>query len=96
MLSFHELVLYANHSEFAGQDKASLASPSNGGSPNPLPANQQQSVPNARAVPPAIAGQASAKPSAATAGLIAKHSLVSMLLICHLWLWSCEVYLICL
>ncbi|QCE00484.1 aspartyl protease family protein [Vigna unguiculata] len=70
------------------QDKASLTSPFNGGSPNPLPANQQQSVPNARAVPPAIAGHASAKRSAATAGLISKHSVVSMLLICHLWLWS--------
>ncbi|XP_068486396.1 aspartic proteinase-like protein 1 isoform X2 [Phaseolus vulgaris] len=64
------------------QDRASLTSPSNGGSPNPLPANQQQSVPNAHAVPPAIAaGHASPKPSAATAGLTCRHSLVSLLLI---------------
>jgi len=78
----YELVLNANHLKFAGQDRASLTSPSNGGSPNPLPANQQQSVPNAHAVPPAIAaGHASPKPSAATAGLTCRHSLVSLLLI---------------
>ncbi|KAK7373066.1 hypothetical protein VNO80_06462 [Phaseolus coccineus] len=72
------------------QDRASLTSPSYGGSPNPLPANQQQSVPNAHAVPPAIAaGHASPKPSAATAGLTSRHSLVSLLLICHLWVWLC-------
>ncbi|RDX81804.1 Aspartic proteinase-like protein 1, partial [Mucuna pruriens] len=71
----YELVLYSNHSEYAGQDRANFTSPSNGGSPNPLPANQQQSVPNARAVPPAIAGQASPKPSAATPGLTSRHSL---------------------
>ncbi|KAH1216043.1 Aspartic proteinase-like protein 1 [Glycine max] len=74
------------------QDRASFTSPSNGGSPNPLPANQQQTVPNARGVPPAIAGHTSPKPSAATPGLVttSRHSLASLLLICHLWLWlSC-------
>ncbi|TKY56232.1 Aspartic proteinase protein 1 [Spatholobus suberectus] len=72
------------------QDSASFTSPSGGGSPNPLPANQQQSVPNARGVPPAVAGHASPKPSAATPGLTSRHSLVSLLLICcHLWLWLC-------
>ncbi|KAK7385272.1 hypothetical protein VNO78_30986 [Psophocarpus tetragonolobus] len=72
------------------QDRASFSSPSIGGSPNPLPANQQQSVPDARVVPPAIAGHTSPKPSAATPGLTYRHSLVSFLLMFHLWLWlSC-------
>ncbi|XP_020206897.1 aspartic proteinase-like protein 1 [Cajanus cajan] len=72
------------------QDTASLTSPSIGGSPNPLPANQQQSIPNARAVPPAVAGHASPKPAAAAPGLTSRLSLASLLLICHLWLWlSC-------
>lgn len=72
----------------AGQDREQFTSPSSGGS-NPLPANQQQSVPNARGVPPAIAGHASPKPSAAATGLASRHFLVSLLLLCNLWLWFC-------
>ncbi|KAG4954687.1 hypothetical protein JHK87_040281 [Glycine soja] len=70
------------------QDRASFSSPYSVGSPNPLPVDQQQSFPNAHGVPPAIAGHTSPKPSAATPELItSRHSLVSLLLICHLWLW---------
>ncbi|KAL2584633.1 hypothetical protein GLYMA_14G168500v4 [Glycine max] len=70
------------------QDRASFSSPYSVGSPNPLPVDQQQSFPNAHGIPPAIAGHTSPKPSAATPELItSRHSLVSLLLICHLWLW---------
>ncbi|KHN04699.1 Aspartic proteinase-like protein 1 [Glycine soja] len=70
------------------QDRASFSSPYSVGSPNPLPVDQQQSFPNAHGIPPAIAGHTSSKPSAATPELItSRHSLVSLLLICHLWLW---------
>ncbi|KAL2317734.1 hypothetical protein Fmac_031610 [Flemingia macrophylla] len=73
------------------QDTVSITSPSNGGSPNPLPANQQQSVPNERGVPPAVAaGHASPKPSAASPGLTCRLYWASLLVICKLWLWlSC-------
>ena len=66
------------------EDRANLTSPSNGGSPNPLPANQQSSVPNTRAIPPAVAGEASRKPSAATPRLTSWYLLSSLPLICHL------------
>ncbi|KAK7301269.1 hypothetical protein RJT34_12130 [Clitoria ternatea] len=68
-------------------DRANFSSPSGGRSPNPLPANQQQSVPNVRAVPPALAGNASPKPSAATPGFTSGNSLFSLSLISHLLLW---------
>lgn len=88
LLLVYELVFHANRSESAGQDRASFSSPYSVGSPNPLPVDQQQSFPNAHGVPPAIAGHTSPKPSAATPELItSRHSLVSLLLICHLWLW---------
>ena len=89
LLLVYELVFHANRSESAGQDRASFSSPYSVGSPNPLPVDQQQTVPNARSVPPAIAGHTSPKPSAATPGLVttSRHSLASLLLICHLWLW---------
>lgn len=67
-------------------DGANSTSPSNGGSRNPLPANQQQSAPKRRAVPPAIAGQASLKPSIATPRHTSSWLLLSSLpLICHLF-----------
>ncbi|KAK7275729.1 hypothetical protein RIF29_16851 [Crotalaria pallida] len=69
-------------------DEANFTSPSHGGSANPLPANQQQNVTNTRAVPPAIAGQTSSKPSMATKSrLNSSHLLSSLSLICHLLLW---------
>ncbi|KAF7816933.1 aspartic proteinase-like protein 1 [Senna tora] len=51
-------------SNCAGKDRANLTSPWNGGSPNPLPANQQQSIPKTHSVPPAVAGPAFPKPAA--------------------------------
>uniref|UniRef100_A0A2N9IMC3 Peptidase A1 domain-containing protein n=1 Tax=Fagus sylvatica TaxID=28930 RepID=A0A2N9IMC3_FAGSY len=42
-----------------------LKPPPNDGSPNPLPTTQQQSIPNTNAVPPAVAGRTSSKPSVA-------------------------------
>ncbi|XP_061374033.1 aspartic proteinase-like protein 1 [Gastrolobium bilobum] len=76
-------------------DRANSTSTSSSGSPNPLPANQQQSVPKTRAVPPAVAGQTSPKPSAATLRLTSGLLLSSFSLICHLFFWlSCQVYLI--
>ncbi|XP_027331611.1 aspartic proteinase-like protein 1 [Abrus precatorius] len=62
-------------------DRANFSS-SGGGSTNPLPANQQQSFPNSRSVPPAVAGHASSKSSAATPGHSSRHSLISLLMIC--------------
>ncbi|KAI4307351.1 hypothetical protein L6164_030551 [Bauhinia variegata] len=67
-------------------DTANFTSPSNEGSSNPLPANQQQSIPNSTAVSPAVAGKASSKPSVATPRPIPPcHSLCSLSLVCLLF-----------
>lgn len=73
-------LLENNLIECAGEDnkgdKANLTAPWNGGSPNPLPANQQQSVPNTHSVPPAFAGPALHKPAGAPPrGMTASHFL---------------------
>lgn len=88
-LGLYECLLDANHSENAGQDSkgdtANFTSPSNGGSPNSsLPANQHQRVPSTRAVPPAVAGQASPRPSTVAPLLTPWHLLSSLSLICLL------------
>ncbi|KAK4559647.1 hypothetical protein RGQ29_008734 [Quercus rubra] len=46
-------------------NQAHLKPPSNDGSPNPLPTTEQQSIPNTRAVPPAVAKRASSNSSVA-------------------------------
>ncbi|KAK4274080.1 hypothetical protein QN277_017365 [Acacia crassicarpa] len=67
-------------------DKANLTAPWNGGSPNPLPANQQQSVPNTHSVPPAFAGPALHKPARAPPrGMMASHFLSLVSLLCSLF-----------
>jgi hypothetical protein len=86
-----ECLLDANHYD-AGQDSmgesANFTSPSIGGSPDSIPSNQQQRVPNnTHAVPPAIAGKTSPKPSAAKPGLNSWHLLNSLSLICLLLFW---------
>lgn len=69
-------------------ESANFTSPSIGGSPDSIPSNQQQRVPNnTRSVPPAIAGKTSPKPSAAKPGLNSWHLLNSLSLICLLLFW---------
>ncbi|CAL5189366.1 unnamed protein product [Lathyrus oleraceus] len=72
------------------RDTTNFTSPSSGGSPASIPANQQQHVPNnARAVPPAVAEKTPSKPSAATPGFNSWHLLNSSSLIFLLfWLLS--------
>ncbi|KAE9595944.1 putative nepenthesin [Lupinus albus] len=60
-------------------DTENLTSPSHGGSPNPLPANQQQTIPNTSAEPPADAGKTSLKPSIATISRVTSWHLLSSL-----------------
>ncbi|KAK2375698.1 aspartic proteinase protein [Trifolium repens] len=69
-------------------DTSNVTSPSKGGLPGSIPANQQQRTPNStHAVPPAVAGKTSPKPSAATSGLHSRHLLNSYSLICLLLFW---------
>ena len=68
-------LLYCFFSVDVGQDLGdsktmSLTSPPDGAPSNPLPTTEQQSTPGGRAVSPAVAGRAPAKPSAASTQLI--------------------------
>lgn len=81
-----------NHVQCAGEDdkgdKANLTAPWNGGSPNPLPASQQQSIPNTHSVPPAFAGPTMPNPAGAPPRqMMASHflSLVSLVVCCLLF-----------
>ncbi|XP_028771909.1 aspartic proteinase-like protein 1 [Neltuma alba] len=69
-------------------DKANFTAPWNGGSPNPLPANQQQSIPNTHSVPPAFAGPALPKPAGAPPRrMTAGHFLILLSLACSVLFW---------
>ncbi|XP_054788225.1 aspartic proteinase-like protein 1 isoform X2 [Prosopis cineraria] len=69
-------------------DEANFTAPWHGGSPNPLPANQQQSIPNTHSVPPAFAGPTLPKPAGAPLGcMTASHFLSLLSLVCSLLFW---------
>ncbi|XP_057994289.1 aspartic proteinase-like protein 1 isoform X2 [Hevea brasiliensis] len=56
----------SNCQDISDNTKVNLAPPPNAISPNPLPTNEQQSIPNKHAVAPAVAGKTTSKPSAAS------------------------------
>ncbi|KAJ8769578.1 hypothetical protein K2173_005181 [Erythroxylum novogranatense] len=59
------LKLRWSHSTCDGNDDRSMPLAPNGTTVNPLPTNEQQRTPGGHAVPPAVAGRAPSKPSAA-------------------------------
>uniref|UniRef100_A0A6N2MGZ5 Xylanase inhibitor C-terminal domain-containing protein n=1 Tax=Salix viminalis TaxID=40686 RepID=A0A6N2MGZ5_SALVM len=58
-----------------------LAPPPNDKSPNPLPTNEQQSIPRTTAVAPAIAGRTSSESSTASLLIPFPHLMISLLLL---------------
>ncbi|XP_030974434.1 aspartic proteinase-like protein 1 [Quercus lobata] len=60
----------SNCQDLGDSKTMSLTSPPDGAPSNPLPTTEQQSTPGGRAVSPAVAGRAPAKPSAASTQLI--------------------------
>jgi hypothetical protein len=70
----------------AGQDTSDsadvhLAPPPDNKSPNPLPTNEQQSIPRTPSVAPAVAGRTSSESSAASLVIPFLHLMISLLLL---------------
>ncbi|KAJ7959055.1 aspartic proteinase-like protein 1 [Quillaja saponaria] len=71
MTSYHmvfdrENLLFSWSGSNCEDKRANLTPPSDDGSSNPLPTNEQQSIPDPHALAPVVAGRASSKPSLAT------------------------------
>ncbi|KDP32707.1 hypothetical protein JCGZ_11999 [Jatropha curcas] len=75
----------SNCQDISDNTEVRVAPPPDDKSPNPLPTNEQQSVPNKNAVAPALAGRTSSKPSSAshkTTSLL--HLASTLLLLLHM------------
>ncbi|XP_050214862.1 aspartic proteinase-like protein 1 isoform X2 [Mercurialis annua] len=82
----------SNCQDISDETEVNIAPPRDDGSPNPLPTNEQQSIPNKHAVAPAVAGRTSSKPSVASKHIPCLHLHISSLtLLLHMYLFVLHI-----